>query len=395
MEVTRPGTRAALALAAAGVLLAPASHGQQSGAGRGAPQQPAPAESRLADRDDGRQQAESDLQTAIAFTRRGEFQRAIPLFLAARGRVAVPFALEFNLALCYVGTRQFPQAIRILSRIDGGKRSGDVKNLLTQALVGDHQQEAALKTLQEAAKISPRNERLYLLVSQACLDEGLYDLGLHVLDVGMRNLADSPRLHFQRGLMYSQLDEADLANREFQLVQKLAPQSDIAHIAAAQQAFQSGQMQDVIRTAREGIRAGYTHYLLLTMLGEALLRAGATPATPPEFREAQEVLEKAVVERPGYSSAHIALGRVYLALDRVGDAVVQLESGRQLDPRNRAVYPPLASAYRRAGQSDKAQEALAALRELNRQEAARIGSAEGGHAGYSGGRSSQQEPPPH
>jgi predicted Zn-dependent protease len=388
MEVARPGTRVALVLAA-GLLLAPASHGQQK-----APV-PQPVEQRPADRDDERQQAESDLQAAIAHTRRGEFAWAIPLFLAARGRVAAPFALEFNLALCYVGTRQFPPAIGILRQLGGGQRAGDVNNLLAQALVGAHQPEAALKALEEAAEIAPRNEKLYVLVSQACLDEGLYDLGLRVLDVGTRNLPDSARLHFQLGLIDSQMDEGDAASREFQLAQKLAPGSDIAYIAAVEQAFLAGQVQDVIRTAREGIRAGCTHYLLLTMLGEALLRAGATPATPPEFREAQEVLEKAVAERPGYSSARIGLGRVYLALGRVEDAVAQLEAGRQSDPRNRAVYQPLATAYRRAGQADKAREALAALAELNRQEAARIGSAEGGHAGYSGGRPSEAEPPTH
>ncbi|HXN49475.1 MAG TPA: tetratricopeptide repeat protein [Bryobacteraceae bacterium] len=373
---------------AAAVLAAALLFGQASLA-------PPAAEQRFEDRDDGRQQAERDLQGGIAFTKRGDFEKAIPLFLAARGRVAEQFALEFNLALCYVGTRQFPQAIRILSETGGGQHTVNVKNLLAQALVGNHQQEAALKALQEAADISPKNEKLYVLVSQACLDEGLYDLGLRVLDVGMRNLPDSARLHFQRGLFHSQLDDAEAADREFELVQKLAPNSDIAYIAAAEQAFRSGQVQDVIHIAREGIRAGCTHYLLLTMLGEALLRAGATPATPVEFHEAQEVLEKAVADRPGYSSAHIGLGRIYLALDRIPDAVTQLELSRRLDPLNRAVYSPLAAAYRRAGQSDKAREALAALAELNRQEAARIGSAEGGHAGYTGGAPPRQETPTH
>lgn len=388
MEVALRRTRVAVALLAAGAWFAPASHSQQIPQSR-------PAEQRPTDRDDGHQQAERDLREGIALTSRGQFQQAIPHFLAARDRVANPFALEFNLALCYVGTRQFPQAIRILSELDGGKHAADVKNLLAQALVGDHQQDAALKALREAAEITPKNDKLYLLVSQACLDEGLNDLGLQVLEIGSRNLPDSARLHFQRGVFRSQLDENDLANEEFQLAQKLAPNSEIAYIAAAEQAFLSGQVQDVVRTAREGIRAGYTHYLLLTMLGEALLRAGATPDTPAEFGEAQAALEKAVAERPGYSSAHISLGRVYLALGRVQDAVAQLESGRQLDPRNRAVYPPLATAYRRAGQADKAREVLAALAELIREEAARIGSAEGGHAGYTSGRPPREATPPH
>src|ERR1019366_5821183 len=70
MEVARSGTRVAAPLAAAGVLFAPASHSQQTGAGRGGPP---PAESRLADQDEGRQQADTDLQAAIAFSRGGPF----------------------------------------------------------------------------------------------------------------------------------------------------------------------------------------------------------------------------------------------------------------------------------------------------------------------------------
>ena len=111
-------------------------------------------------------------------TKRGQFQQAPPHFLAARGHVAEDFALEFNLALCYVGTRQFPQAIQILTHIGGGRHRAEVDNLLAQAFVGDHQQEEALKALERAADASPKDERLYLLVSEACLDEGLYDLGI-------------------------------------------------------------------------------------------------------------------------------------------------------------------------------------------------------------------------
>jgi tetratricopeptide (TPR) repeat protein len=336
------------------------------------------------------QQAESDLRAGIALTREGRFQQALPHFLSARGRVAETFALEFNLALCYVGTREFKQAIQILKQLGGAQHSGqhsaDVDNLLAQALIGDGQQEPALKALRDAAQLSPKNEKLYLLVSEACMDGGFYELGATVLDIGLGNLPESARLHFERGLFRSQMDEINLANRDFELAQKLSPGSDVAYIAAAQQAFLSGDVQKVIRTAREGIAEGHTHYLLLTMLGEALLRAGAIPATTDEFQEAQAALEKAVAEHPGYSSAHIALGRIYLARERIEEAVAQLELARQLDPRNRAVYSALAIAYRRAGQAEKSREALTVLAGLNRQEAARIGSANGGHAGYTGGR---------
>ncbi len=336
---------------------------------------------------------ETELRDGIALTSRGLFQQAIPHFLAARGRVAHSFALEFNLALCYVGTRQFPAAINTLMAIPHGPRAAEVENLLTQALVGDRQPEAAWKTFQQAAALAPKNASLYLLVAQACLDEGLSDLGAAVLQTGLRNLPDSARLHFQQGILYSQQDDNERATGEFQRAQMLAPASEIAYIAAARQSLIAGRMQDVIASARSGIQAGYPHFLLLTMLGEALLRAGAVPNTP-EFKDAQSVLQQAIEVRPGYSGSHIALGRIYLTLERITDAVTQLETGRRLDPRNKAAYPPLAAAYQRSGQSEKAQETLAALAALNREDAARIRSADGGSAGYLSGKPSQDRKPP-
>lgn len=325
----------------------------------------------------------SDVQEAIALTSHGQFEEAIPHFLAAKSRGDDSFAVEFNLALCYVGVRHFPEAIGILTAVSAGTRTADVKELLAQAYVGNHQVDAAWKAFQDAAAIVPDRERIYVLVSQASLDEGLNDLARRVLDTGVRNLPRSARLHFERGFLYSLEDENGAAAREFQDARKLSPGSEIAYIAAAEQAFVEGRIQDVIRSAREGIRAGHSHYLLLTMLGEALLRAGAAPGAP-EFGEAQIALEQAVAKQPGYSSSHIALGRVYLALGRDSDAIAQLETARRLDPRNKALYAPLAAAYRRSSMPEQAKQVMAVLAELNREDAARIGAADGGHAGYVG-----------
>lgn len=325
--------------------------------------------------------ADPDLREGIALTSQGRFEAAIPHFLAAQDRGVESFALQFNLALCYVGIRRFPDAIRILSAIPSGSRSADVKDLLAQAYVGDHQADAAWKTFQEAASLAPDRERLYVLVSQACLDEALTEMGMRVVETGLKNLPSSAKLHFQRGIFDSQIDDNEEARKEFAEARKLAPGSEISYIAEAEQALIEGRMADVIRSARAGIHTGYSHYLLLTMLGEALLRTGAAPSTP-EFGEAQGSLEQAVAQQPAYSSSHVALGRVYLALGRNSDALAQLETARRLDPRNKAVYPPLAAAYQRSSMPERAKEALSALADLNREEAARIGAADGGHAGY-------------
>src|SRR5579875_1424695 len=57
--------------------------------------------------DDQTADAERELQTGIGLTRSGHFQEAIPHLKAAEGVAVETFAIEFNLGLCYLGTRQF------------------------------------------------------------------------------------------------------------------------------------------------------------------------------------------------------------------------------------------------------------------------------------------------
>jgi hypothetical protein len=119
---------------------------------------------------DSKQQAENDLQLGIALTTRGSFAEAIPHFLAAKGRVSDEYALEFNLALCYIGAGEFRQAIPVLNVLRAGPHHGAaVENLLAQAYAGNGQAEEAFAALEQAAAFSPQDEKLYLFVADTFL----------------------------------------------------------------------------------------------------------------------------------------------------------------------------------------------------------------------------------
>jgi tetratricopeptide (TPR) repeat protein len=317
--------------------------------------------------------AEAELQTGIALTRRGLFLDAIPHLVAARGQVSSSYAAGFNLALCYVGTSRFPQAIQVLHSLPS---TAEVNNLLAQAYVGNGQPEEAAEALQKAADLTPKNEKLYLFVADACMDHRDYALGLKVVDLGLGNLPQSARLHYQRGMFLSLLDQLDLAKPDFDLVSRLAPESDIAFAAAAQENMLDGDIGETIRVARGGIQKGHGETILLSILGEALLRSGVVPGQPG-FVEAKKVLEQSVTARPNYPGSQIALGKLYLMEGRVEDALIHLETARQLDPRNPSAYAQLTKAYRLHREPEKAQAMLAILARLNQEQAETIRSAPG------------------
>jgi len=339
--------------------------------------------------------AETELRTGIALTQRGLFTEAIPHLLAARGHVSDEYAASFDLALCYVATRQFKTAIQILNGLSTeGKATADVENLLAQAYIGNAQSREAFEALQKAAALTPQNEKLYLFVADACMDRRNYGLGLKVVDLGLRSLPRSARLHYERGLFLSQLDEFDLGKTDFDLAGTLAPESDTAYMAATQKDFFEGNMTEAVRVAREGVKKGYENYILLATLGEALIRSGIT-AGQPEFAEAQAALEKSVVEHPNYLVSQLALGELYLMAGRLDDAIMHLETARQLDLDNTSVYSHLATAYRRQGKLQEAQNMLAILAGLNQAQAEKIRSAPGDRKisyGSGASESEAQEP---
>jgi len=324
-----------------------------------------------------RDQGEEELRKGTALTQRGSFSEAIPHLLAARGRASNEYAANFNLALCYIGTSQFKEAIGILNGLrSSGYNNVDVENLFAQGYIGNSQPPEALASLRKAAALSPQNEKLYSFVADACMDHKDYSLGLEVIGIGLQNLPQSPRLHYERAMFLTQLDRFDQAKQDFEIAAKLPAGSEIGYLAAAHEDLLEGNTSEAVRIAREGITRGYENHALLTVLAEALIRSGVSPGQP-DFVEAQTVLEKAVTEHPNDPASQISLGSLYLMAGRLEEAIAHLEKANQFDPDDPSVYAKLAKAYQRHGDTQRAQDALAVLQKLNREQADRISSAPG------------------
>jgi len=339
--------------------------------------------------------ADEELKKGTELTSRASFAEAIPHLLAARGRGANEYAVNFNLALCYLGTSQFKQAIDVLNGLrNRGHDGADLENVLAQAYVGNTQSSEALASLQKAASFSPLDEKLFLFVADACMDQRNYILGFKIVGMGLRNLPQSARLHYERAMFLTQLDELDQAKQDFEAVGRLAPGSMVGYLAAAHQELLAGDIPEAITTAREGMKKGYDDHALLTVLGEALIRSGASSGQA-DFSEARTVLEKAVAQQPNDGASQIALGSIYLSAGELKDAIVHLEQARQLEPGAQAVYANLAKAYQRSGEMKQASVALAILQKLNQEQAERISSAPGDHKpGYASHGIEEEDAPP-
>ena len=374
------------------VLMGCASFGFAAAQGQRAGMQSPPTTQQQAPVQETLSPAEAELQKGISLARNGRFAEAIPHFLAARGHIANEYAAEFNLALCYVGEKQADAAISILSELHKKHETAGVENLLAQAYAQKGYVNEAFEALQKAEQLSPKDERLHLYVAEAFRKHNEDAASLRTIEAGLQELPNSARLHYERGYLLDLLDETDAAKAEFERARTLASHSPIGYLAGAQEGLMMGNILQAVSVARAGLRKGHSDYQLLAILGEALLRSGASPGQA-EFMEAKEALEKSVAAKTNYTSSQISLGHIFLLEGNLEKAMEHLEAGRQLDPQNPPVYPLLAAALRKGGHPDQAEAALAILAKLNQEKVQQIRSAPGDSKAIPGGSSAVNQRP--
>lgn len=309
-----------------------------------------------------------ELELGLALASHDFFKEAIPYLKVLEQSYPDSYDLGFNLAICYIESKQFPQAIEMLRKLaDRGHNTSEVKNLMGEAYEGNKQTQEAIQALREATLLAPEDENNYLDLAALCMNHDAYDVGTDVINVGLHYHPQSDRLIFQRGLLHAMQNQFELAERDFQLASHVAPEKNFSYIGLSVSYIQTGNLQEAIRLLRRRTHEKPNDFMLQYLLGEALVRSGIDPGDP-SLKEAQAALEKSIRLNPEFASGHVVLAKTFLEQNRIQDAVGHLERARALDPKEEAVYAQLAIAYRRQGKPDLAKEMLTLLTALNEQE---------------------------
>ena len=330
--------------------------------------QPTPALDRLRGLEQSQIPLRQQFSLGLSLARQELYAQAIPYFEVVAAKYSHSYDAAFNLAICYVETKQFSAAIEILkTAAASGHKTAELDNLLAEAFEGNQQTQDAINTLREATLLAPQDENSYVDLAALCTSYDAYALGLEVIEVGLHYHPQSDRLIFQRGVINAMRNQFDLAEQDFQLAAKLAPEKDLSYVALGVSYMQLGDLPKAIASLRQRIKQKPDDFTLRYLLGEALVRSGATPGDAA-FTEAKASLEKSVKLNPKFAPAQVNLGKIYVKENRLDDATSHLEQARALDPKDKSAYSQLAIVYRRKGKPDAAKTMLAKLNQLNDKE---------------------------
>jgi tetratricopeptide (TPR) repeat protein len=311
---------------------------------------------------------QQQFRLGLALAERGLYSRAIPYFESVQAAYPDSYDAAFNLGVCYVLTKQFPQAIAVLTAIaEHGHKTAELDNLLAEAFEGNRQIQPAIDALREATQLDPKDENNYVDLATLCTNYDAFDLGLKIIAVGLHYHPQSDRLIFQRGVLEAMTNRFDVAENDFQLAGRLAPNKDLTYVAMGVSYMQTGHFPEAIQSLRDRIKQKPDDPVLLYLLGDALIRSGTAPGDAT-FREAQSSLEKSVKLNPDLAPSQVDLGKLYLKDNRLNDARQRLERALAIDPKDKTAIAQLAIVYRKAGKPELAGTMLTSLNKLNEED---------------------------
>jgi len=318
--------------------------------------------------DPGSLSASSQFTVGLSLAQADLADRAIPYFELLRQHYPGSYNATYNLVVCYIGAKRFPDAISLANQlVTQSHETDEIDNALAEAYEENHETERAVAALRRAIELNPRDEDNYLDFANLCINHRDFDNGLKVIAVGLNVLPNSSRLTFERGVLYAMQDRFDLAESDFQRSSRLSPETNFGTVGMGVTYLETGNASKAIDLLHQRLKQNPNDASLLYLLGEALMRNGAKSGEP-QYAEALASFENSVRLNPGLCLPHVALGEIYLDQERFDDAIVQLERARAIDPKEKSAYSHLAVAYRRAGKAEDARRVLNMLKDLHQAE---------------------------
>ena len=276
----------------------------------------------------------------------------------------------YNVAVAQLMAKQYADVIAALKPLVAKQpEDSDAWDILGQAYEALLDTPNAVSSLRQAINKNPDVPRYYLDFADICLAHASYQIGVDMLNVGLRRMPKSASLYLARGILYVQMGDYTNSRSDFERVEQLDPGLEYGRGMQGLEDLQKNNLAQAEKDVRNRLAKAPDDAFLWYLLAQTLLRKGATSGTPP-FREALHAAEKAVQLRSDFPLARNLLARLYLEGGRNEDAIQQSRLAFKEDPTaepgQTALYH-LITALRKSGKQDQIPPLAKKLAELREQ----------------------------
>jgi tetratricopeptide (TPR) repeat protein len=250
--------------------------------------------------------------------------------------------------------------------------NAEVLDLASLAYEAQGNTPKAVELLRQAIVSDPKDIKYYLDFATLSFNHQSFQVGIDMVNVGIKHLPNAAPLYVARGVLYIQLAQYDKGEADFQTAMRLDPSQASSAVAQGMAQIQSSNLDEALSTVNAQLKLHPKEAFLHYLKAQILVRKGA-PAGSPEFKEAvASALEAtkldptSVLPRDVLSNLYLTSGQLELAIEQCRLALKENFSDQE------ALYH-LIQALRQSGKGSKEEMAelvkkLATLRNQSRQQ---------------------------
>ena len=278
---------------------------------------------------------------------------AVAIFAKAFALDPADLQARYNLALAQRNANHGDEALKTLQPLVDAT-PGDPGAMVLSAEIYESKNDTglAVKLLRKALMVNPKDMDAYMQFASMSFDHASPQVGIDIIDFGLRYLPNEPRLYLVRGILWTQLGKYARAADDFDHASRIDPSLQFLDMAEGIVESQQHKQPEALAKFRAAAKAhpdeAYGHYLLAEALQEEGKPVGS-PETNEEIAEAQE----AVKLDPGLVAAHDLLSSAYCQQGRFDLAIKQSRAALAKDPDDKQALYHLILSLRKTGSKEE------------------------------------------
>jgi tetratricopeptide (TPR) repeat protein len=293
-----------------------------------------------------------------------ETEKAIQVFTRALAQSNSDAGLRCQLASVQIMAQHPKDAIATLQPLLlENATDPNILDLAASAYEADGNTPEAVRLLRQAIVADPHNVNLYLDFANVSIDHQSFQVGVDMINAGLRAEPKAAALYVARGVLYVQLAQYDKAEADFAAADTLDPRQAVGSAAEGLAAVQENDPERALATVRSKLVKKPNDPFLLYLQADILTQRGPDPGSL-EFREAVTSAKKAISFRPSLTAAHDVLAKLYLQAGQNEAAIEQCRKALSSDPKDQTALYHLIQGLRKSGKAGEIPDLLKRLADL-------------------------------
>lgn len=274
---------------------------------------------------------------------------------------------RYDLALLLISEHDNSEAASVLEPLlTPDQTDPDVLSLASQAYEDAGNTPKAVELQRQAIVLDPADPANYVLFAVLCLTHDSFQVGIDMLNAGLKHISDNPSLYLSRGVLYVQLADYDKAEADFGRAQQLDSKQSVSAYAGDLAMLEKNDPAAALLRVRAQLKVHPESPLLHLLLARLLMENTPDPGSPA-FNEAMHEALIAAGSKPDLVDAHNQLASMYMSLSQYDRAARECRTALQYDPSNETAMFHLILALRHSGHNDELQPLVRRLSEIHEQ----------------------------